>query len=73
MAKDQERILLTKDHLLAELAQKNNVNTVNISDDELDQFSQIKDEVGLEMFAIEGKISQCTVCNGMLFQINKGK
>ena len=70
MTKNEKRILLTKDRVLAHLAPKNEIKTVTISDgNELDQFRQIKEKVSLEGFAIEGKISRCTNCNGKLLQI----
>jgi hypothetical protein len=70
MTKEQERILLTKDSLLAKLAQRNNIKTVNISeDDELGQFRQINEKVSFSRFSIEGKISRCSICNGKLSHI----
>ena len=74
MAKNEKRILLTKDRVLAHLAPKNEIKTVTISsDNELDQFRQIKEKVSLDGFAIEGKISRCTNCNGKLLQIDNEK
>jgi len=70
MAKNEKRILLTKDRLLAHLAPKNEIKTVTISDgNELEQFRQIKEKVDFDGFAIEGKISRCTNCNGKLFRV----
>ena len=67
MTKNEKRILLTKDRLLAQLSQKNEIKTVTISNgNELDQFRQIKEKVSLDGFTIEGKISRCTNCNGEL-------
>ena len=67
IAKNQKRILLTKDRLLVQLAQKNEIETVTISyEDELEQFRQIKEKVGLGRFVIEGRSSRCTSCNGKL-------
>ena len=74
MAKNEKRILLTKDRVLAQLAQKNEIKTVTISDaDELEQFSQIKEKVSFDGFVINGKISRCTNCNGKLLQIKNEK
>ena len=74
MAKKQERILLTKDRLLVQLSQKNEIRTVTILyEDELDQFRQIKEKVSLDRFAIEGKNSRCVNCNGKLLQIKNEK
>ena len=74
MAKNEKRILLTKDRVLAQLAQKNEIKTVTISNgNELNQFRQIKEKVSLDGFAIEGKISRCTNCNGKLLQIDNEK
>ena len=74
MTKNEKRILLTKDRLLARLSQKNEIKTVTISNgNELDQFRQIKEKVSLDGFTIEGKISRCTNCNGKLLQIKNEK
>ena len=74
MAKNEKRILLTKDRILACLAPKNEIKTVTISsENELDQFRQIKEKVSLDGFAIEGKNSRCTNCNGKLLQIDNEK
>ena len=74
VAKNEKRILLTKDRLLAHSAQKNEIKTVAISDaDELEQFSQIKEKVSFDGFVINGKISRCTNCNGKLLQIKNEK
>ena len=54
MTKNEKRILLTKDLLLAQLSQKNEIKTVTISNgNELDQFRQIKEKVSLDGFTIE--------------------
>ena len=74
LAKGQDRVLLTKDNLLAKLAERNNINTVKISEgDELGQFRQINEKVSLGRFSIEGKNSRCSICNGKLFQIDSEK
>ena len=74
MAKNEKRILLTKDRVLAHLASKNEIKTVTISDgNELDHFRQIKEKVGLNTFTIEGKNSRCTHCNGKLYQAKNEK
>ena len=66
-AKNENRILLTRNRLLAQLSQKNEVRTVIISsEDELEQFYQIKEQIGLARCAIEGRSSRCTNCNGKL-------
>ena len=70
MAKNEKRILLTKDLLLTQLAQKNKIKTIGILDTgELEQFRQIKEKVDFDGFVIEGKISRCTNCNGKLFRV----
>jgi len=74
MTKNEKRILLTKDRLLARLSQKNEIKTVTISNgNELDQFRQIKEKVSLDGFTIEGKISRCTNCNGELLRAKNKK
>ena len=74
MTKNEKRILLTKDRLLAQLSQKNEIKTVTISNgNELDQFRLIKEKVSLDGFAIEGKNSRCTNCNGELLRAKNKK
>ena len=67
IAKNEKRILLTRDRLLAQLSQKNKIRTIVISsEDEFEQFYQIKEQIGSVRFAIEGRGSRCTNCNGKL-------
>jgi uncharacterized protein with PIN domain len=68
VAKNEKRILLTKDLLLAQLSQKNEIKTVTISNgNELDQFRQIKEKVSLDGFAIEGDGQCLKLAIGIVF------
>lgn len=67
IAKEENRILITKDLLLSEKAKKQQIATIQITkDDEIDQFLQIVEMADLEECTINGSSSRCPVCNGEL-------
>jgi hypothetical protein len=67
IAKEENRILITKDLLLSEKAKKQQIDTIQITkDDEIDQFLQIVEMADLEECTINGSSSRCPVCNGEL-------
>lgn len=67
IAKEENRILITKDLLLSEKAKKQQIDTIQITkNDEIDQFLQIVEMADLEECTINGSSSRCPVCNGEL-------
>jgi len=73
-ARDEQRIVLTKDTELAKRAKKLMVQVILISrEDELEQIIQLKKEMNLPKFIIDVKNTRCTDCNGSLNETPKDK
>jgi uncharacterized protein with PIN domain len=67
LAKNENRILVTKDVPLAHKATKKQIMNVQItSDDEIEQFLQINEKASLGKCTVSGGNSRCPVCNGEL-------
>jgi len=72
IAKNEKRIILTKDEQLTKIAEKQNVVSVLIrGNDELEQIVQINTKIKLDRFVMDTNNSRCIVCNGTLQQIEK--
>jgi uncharacterized protein len=72
IAKNEKRIILTKDELLTKIAKKQNVDAVLIrGNDEVEQIAQINTKIKLDRFAMDTNNSRCTSCNGNLQSIEK--
>ena len=72
IAKNEKRILITKDVQLAKKCTKNQVETIELTGlDEIEQFVQINDKVNLGKLLVKGSVSRCTLCNGVLEIIEK--
>ncbi len=72
LAKNENRILITKDVPLTQKAKKQQIGTIQItSDDEIEQFLQINEKTSLGKFTVGGGSSRCPVCNGELQHIEK--
>jgi uncharacterized protein len=67
LAKNENRILVTKDVLLSQKAEKQQIMTIQItSDDEIEQFLQINGKTKLGKCTVSGSKSRCPLCNGEL-------
>ncbi len=72
IAKNEKRIILTKDELLTKIAEKQSIDSVLIrGNDEIEQIVQIDKKIKLEKFVIDTNYSRCTICNGKLQPIEK--
>jgi len=72
IAKNEKRIILTKDAQLAQIAEKQNIDTVLIrGNDEIEQISQINAKIKFDKFVMDSNNSRCIVCNGNLQLIEK--
>ncbi len=72
LAKNENRILITKDVPLTQKAKKQQILTVQITkDDEIEQFLQINEKTSLGKCTVGGGSSRCPVCNGELQHIEK--
>ena len=74
IAKNEKRIILTKDEQLTKIAEKQNVNFVLIrGNDELKQIIQTNAKFKLDEFVIDTNNSRCIACNGKLEPAEKYK
>jgi len=72
IAKNEKRVILTKDELLTKTAEKQNMNFVLIrGNDELEQIVQINTKVKLGRFVMDTNNSRCITCNGILQSVEK--
>jgi uncharacterized protein len=72
IAKNEKRIILTKDEQLTNTAEKQNASFVLIrGNDELEQIVQINTKFKLDKFVIVTDNSRCIVCNGKLELVEK--
>jgi hypothetical protein len=72
IAKNEKRIILTKDEQLTKIAEKQNVGSVLIrGNDELEQIAQINAKIKLDRFVMDTNNSRCIVCNGNLQSTEK--
>ena len=72
IAKNEKRIILTKDAQLSQIAETQNIIFVLIrGNDELEQIAQIDTKIKLDRFAINSNNTRCIVCNGNLQYVEK--
>ena len=72
IAKNEKRIILTKDEQLSKIAEKQNIGYVLIrGNDEFEQVAQINEKIKLEKFVMDTNNSRCIACNGNLQQVEK--
>ena len=74
LAKEENRVIVTKDEELAKTAVKINIPIVQIkSNDEVDQIVEIATKIGLSNFIMDTNSARCVNCNGRLESIEKLK
>ena len=72
IAKNENRILITKDVSLTQKAEKQQIRTIQIAkNDEIEQFLQINKMANLGKCTVAGSNSRCPVCNGELQSVEK--
>ena len=72
IAKNEKRVILTKDEHLCKTAQNQDIISVLIrGNDEFEQIAQIHQSIKLEKFVLDTNNSRCIVCNGKLQPIEK--
>jgi hypothetical protein len=73
-AKNENRILLTKDEPLLKKAEKQAISVIHIKNDtELKQLVQIFKNSKLSKVVVSGNTTRCTECNGELVTIEKDR
>jgi uncharacterized protein with PIN domain len=74
IAKNEKRIILTKDEQLTKIAEKQNTSFVLVrGNDELEQIIQINAKFKFDRFEIVTDNSRCIACNGKLEAVEKFK
>lgn len=74
LAKDENRVIVTKDQNLVKTAEKESITAVLIrGDDEINQIIQLITKVKLSDFTMDTNSSRCVNCNGKLLSIEKTK
>ncbi len=72
IAKNEKRIIVTKDEQVTKIGEKQDIVTVLIrGNDEIEQIAQIHEKIKLDQFVIDTQFSRCTACNGNLHTIEK--
>lgn len=72
IAKNEKRIIITKDEQLTKKAEKQESTFVLIrGSDELEQIMQINVKINLGTFVIDTNNSRCIICNGNLQSVEK--
>jgi len=71
-AKNENRIIISKDRNLIERARKNEISSVYITqENEIEQFLEILKITHLELDEISGDSARCTKCNSSTSKISK--
>jgi uncharacterized protein with PIN domain len=71
-AKNENRILLTKDEPLLKKAEKQKISVIHFKNNrEVEQLIQIFKNIKLSKVLVSGKTARCTECNGELETIKK--
>ncbi len=72
LAKNENRIIITKDEQLANKAKKHEIMAISITKgNEIEQFLQINEGIKLGKCVVNGSTSRCPVCNNELKNIEK--
>ena len=72
IAKNEKRVILTKDAPLTKIAEKQNVDSILIrGNDEFEQIAQITAKIKLDRFVMNTNNSRCIACNGNLQSVEK--
>ena len=73
-AKNENRILISRDKDLVARSTKNGVSSIYISkEDEVEQFLEILDVVNLQFETISGDTARCTKCNSITSPTDKSE
>ncbi len=71
-AKNENRIIISKDSDLIKRSQKDNVLSIHVTtENEVEQFLKIIGDAGLPLDEITGDTARCTKCNSTTSRINK--
>ena len=74
ISKNENRILITRDHEISNICKKQNIDTIDLfSTDEMSQIIEICKKINLNKCKIDVKDVRCTICNGVIQPIEKEK
>lgn len=74
IAKNESRILVTRDHKITNICKKQNIIAIDLFDtDEMNQIVEICRKINLKRCEIDMKNTRCTICNGIIQPIEKEK
>lgn len=74
IAKIENRILVTRDHEIANVCKKQNISAIDLSNaDEISQIVEIYKKTNLNKCKIDMIDVRCTICNGTIHPIEKEK
>ena len=74
IAKNENRILVTRDHEIANVCKKQNIPTIDLCNtDEISQIVEIYKKTNLNECKIDTNDVRCTICNGVIQSIEKEK
>ena len=74
IAKNENRILITRDHKITNICKKRNISAIDLfSTDETSQIVEICKKISLNRCKIDVKNIRCTICNGIIQPIEKEK
>ncbi|HSA98114.1 MAG TPA: Mut7-C RNAse domain-containing protein [Candidatus Nitrosotenuis sp.] len=74
IAKNENRILVTRDHKITNICKKQNITVIDLFDtDEMNQIIEICRKINLKRCEIDMKNTRCTVCNGIIQPVEKEK
>lgn len=74
IAKNENRILITKDHEISNTCKKQNVATIDLlGTDEMSQIVEICKKISMDRCKIDVGDIRCTICNGIIQPIEKEK
>jgi len=73
-AKNENRIIISRDRHLIDRAKKNEVLSIYVTkENEIEQFLEILETTNLQLNGISGDVARCTKCNSTTSQISKLK
>ena len=73
-AKNENRIIISRDRHLIDRANKNDVLSIYVTkENEIEQFLEILETTNLQLDEISGDVARCTKCNSTTSQISKLK
>ena len=71
-AKNEKRIIISKDRELINRAIKHEIKSVYVTqENEIEQFLEILENIPLELHKISGDTARCTKCNSVISEIPK--